>query len=87
MQMLDFKKNIELYVVFIIFFITILLAFPKIYLRNNIYYASKNVNELLTKKDLLLEEQYILEQQLENQEYKNQINDSLIVNDLRLLPD
>ncbi|RLA75195.1 MAG: hypothetical protein DRG11_02210 [Epsilonproteobacteria bacterium] len=85
--MLDFKKNIELYVVFIIFFITILLAFPKIYLRNNIYYASKNVNELLTKKDLLLEEQYILEQQLENQEYKNQINDSLIVNDLRLLPD
>jgi len=65
----------------------IFLAFPKIYLRNNIYYTSKDINELLSKKDLLLEEQEILEQQLEKLEYQNQINDSLIVNDLRLLPD
>jgi cell division protein FtsL len=87
MQMLDFHRHIELYVVFIIFFILIFLTFPKIYLRNNIYYTSKDINELLSKKDLLLEEQEILEQQLEKLEYQNQINDSLIVNDLRLLPD
>jgi cell division protein FtsL len=63
----------------------ILLLIPKIYLRNNIYYISKDINKLYSQYISLKEENSFLEQQLENKEYENQITDSLILNDLKLL--
>ncbi len=65
--------------------IVVSITFPLIYLKNNIYYVSKDINSLTNKKNSLLQEQFILMQQLEQKEFENQINDSLIINDLKLI--
>lgn len=55
------------------------LFIPKIYLRNNIYYISKDINSLYAHYISLKEENKILKQQLEDAKFKNQITDSLIM--------
>ncbi|HFU75792.1 MAG TPA: hypothetical protein ENK66_06035 [Arcobacter sp.] len=55
------------------------LFIPKIYLRNNIYYISKDINKLYTHYISLKEENKFLIQQLEDAKFKNQITDSLIM--------
>jgi regulator of replication initiation timing len=55
---------------------------PKIYLRNNIYYISKDINKLYAHFISLKEENKFLAQQLEDMKFKNQITDSLIANDI-----
>jgi regulator of replication initiation timing len=52
---------------------------PKIYLRNNIYYISKDINKLYSHYISLKEENTFLRQQLEDAKFKNQITDSLIM--------
>jgi regulator of replication initiation timing len=52
---------------------------PKIYLRNNIYYISKDINKLYSHYISLIEENTFLRQQLEDAKFKNQITDSLIM--------
>jgi cell division protein FtsL len=52
---------------------------PKIYLRNNIYYISKDINKLYSHYISLKEENKFLRQQLEDAKFKNQITDSLIM--------
>ncbi|MBT3882154.1 MAG: hypothetical protein HOF69_02695 [Campylobacteraceae bacterium] len=66
--------------------ILLILLIPKIFLRNNIYYISKDINGLYSQYISLKEEKRFLEQQLETKEYENQITDSLLLNDLKLLP-
>ncbi|CRF48165.1 putative [Helicobacter heilmannii] len=56
--------------VFIIFFITLVLFAPKIYLSNNIYYISRSIQKLQSQKELLQEEKHRLELELEKQRYK-----------------
>jgi hypothetical protein len=56
---------------------------PKIYLQNNIYYISKNINKLYSQYISLKEENKFLEQQLEKMKYKNQIMDSLILQNIQ----
>ncbi|MDB2405398.1 hypothetical protein N9W00_00500 [Arcobacteraceae bacterium] len=51
---------------------------PKIYLQNNIYYVSKDINNLNTQYISLKEEKKFLKQQHEDALFKNQIMDSLI---------
>ena len=79
------KKNKPLVAVLFFLFMLVLLLIPKIYLRNNIYYISKDISKLYSQYISLKEENSFLEQQLENKEYENQITDSLILNDLKLL--
>jgi cell division protein FtsL len=55
---------------------------PKIYLRNHIYYTSKEINKLYAHYISLKEENRFLSQQLEDMKFKNQIMDSLILNSL-----
>lgn len=55
------------------------LFFPKIYLQNNIYYTSKDINKLYAHYTSLKEENKFLVQQLEDMKFKNQIEDSLII--------
>ena len=55
---------------------------PKIYLRNNIYYVSKDINKLYTQYISLKEENKFLKQQHEDALFKNQIMDSLILQNL-----
>ncbi len=57
----------------------LILFFPKIYLHNNIYYASKDINKLYAHYISLKEENKFLVQQLEDMKFKNQIEDSLII--------
>ena len=52
---------------------------PKIYLQNNIYYVSKDINKLDAQYISLKEENKFLKQQHEDALFKNQITDSLIL--------
>jgi cell division protein FtsL len=60
-------------------FLVLLVFMPKIYLRNNIYYISKDINKLHSHNISLKEENKFLRQQLEKMKYKNQIMDSLLL--------
>lgn len=55
------------------------LFFPKIYLINNIYYVSKDINKLYAHYISLKEENKFLAQQLEDMKFKNQVEDSLMI--------
>ncbi|MFA6741181.1 MAG: hypothetical protein WCR78_06775 [Arcobacteraceae bacterium] len=72
----------SLFMVFVLLFIALFLYFPKIYLRSNIYYTSKDINRLYAHYISLQEENIFLSQQLEDMKFKNQIIDSLLFNPL-----
>ena len=74
-------KN-SLILVFSILGIMLVLYTPKVYLRNNIYYVSKDINKLYAHYISLKEENRFLGQQLEDMKFKNQIMDSLIINNM-----
>ena len=59
--------------------IGLVLFFPKIYVMNNIYYVSKDINKLYAHYISLKEENKFLSQQLEDMKFKNQVEDSLII--------
>lgn len=81
--MIKLNKFNSLIIVFSILFFAILVYFPKIYLRSNIYYVSKDVNKLYAHYISLQEENRFLSQQLEDMKFKNQIIDSLLFNPLK----
>ena len=62
--------------------IALIIFIPKIYLRNNIYYISKDINKLNNQFISLKEENKFLQQQREDAQFKNQIMDSLILQNL-----
>ncbi len=66
-------------IIFSTMFVVLLIFMPKIFLRNNIYYVSKDINKLHLHNIALKEENKFLEQQLEKMKYKNQIMDSLLL--------
>lgn len=72
----------SLFMVFVLLIIALFLYFPKIYLRSNIYYVSKDINRLYAHYVSLQEENIFLSQQLEDMKFKNQIMDSLLFNPL-----
>ncbi len=74
-------KN-SLIIIFLTIFLILTIFMPKIFLRNNIYYLSKDINKLHAQHISLKEENKFLEQQLEKMKYKNQIMDSLILQNL-----
>ena len=69
----------SLLIILLVMFIILILFIPKIFLRNNIYYISKDINKLHNQHISLKEENKFLAQQLEKMKYKNQITDSLIL--------
>ena len=69
----------HLLIVFGILLLFLAIFFPKIYLRNNIYYVSKEINKLNAHYISLQEENRFLKQQHEDALFKNQIMDSLIL--------
>lgn len=72
------SKN-SLIIVLTILFLAIVLFIPKIYIINNIYYTSKDINKLYAHYISLKEENVFLAQQLEDMKFKNQIEDSLFI--------
>ena len=71
-----------LLIVFTVMIVSLVIFIPKIYLRNNIYYVSKDINKLYTQQISLKEENKFLKQQHEDALFKNQIMDSLILQNL-----
>lgn len=55
-----------LFVAYTILFFVLLLFMPQIYLANNIYYASKNINYLKSQREALRDENGDLQQKLES---------------------
>ena len=68
-----------IYVVIILFIIELLLFVPKIWLRANIYYISKDINRYYSKYVSLKEENRYLKQQLEKMKFKNTISNPLLL--------
>ena len=91
-QTLDDKLNINKETIFtpkgsfvfllLILFLVLIFSIPKIFLSNNIYYVSKDINQLYTHYMSLKEENKFLIQQLEDAKFKNQITDSLIMQNI-----
>ncbi|EFU69103.1 conserved hypothetical protein [Aliarcobacter butzleri JV22] len=81
--MIKLNSQSSIAIVFSILFFALCLYFPKIYLRNNIYYTSKDINKLYAHYISLQEENTFLSQQLEDMKFKNQILDSLLFNPLQ----
>ncbi|PHO10992.1 hypothetical protein CPG37_00665 [Malaciobacter canalis] len=80
--MIRLNARNSLIIAFSLLAIALLLYIPKIYLTNNIYYVSKDVNKLYAHYISLKEENRFLAQQLEDMKFKNQIVDSLIIKSL-----
>ncbi len=80
--MIKINHRNALLIVLFALMLAIVLFIPKIYLRNNIYYMSKDINKLYAHYISLQEENRFLEQQLEDMKFKNQIIDSLLLNPL-----
>ncbi len=72
----------SLAIIFLTTIIVLALFMPKIFLRNNIYYISKDINKLHAHHISLKEENRFLNQQLEKMKYKNQIMDSLTLQNI-----
>ncbi|RXJ89140.1 hypothetical protein CRV01_11020 [Arcobacter sp. CECT 8983] len=77
--MIKLNSKNSLLIVFGTLALALILFFPKIFLANNIYYVSKDINKLYAHYISLKEENKFLAQQLEDMKFKNQIEDSLII--------
>jgi len=77
--LISLNSRNSLFIVFFALFVALLLYFPKIYLINNIYYVSKDINKLYAHYTSLKEENKFLAQQLEDMKFENQIEDSLLI--------
>ena len=58
-------------ITFGVMFFVLLLFIPKIYIRNNIYYTSRNIVQLQTQLDSLNEENKQIKKQLEDIKFRN----------------
>ena len=77
--MFNLNSTNSIFIAFGFLILALTLFFPKIYLTNNIYYVSKDINKLYGHYISLKEENKFLNQQLEDMKFKNQVEDSLII--------
>ena len=73
---LDFKFLLLVYLSLAVAFSIIL---PKIYIKNQIYYISRDINKLYSNYSILKEENRYLKQKLESIRFKNQVLDSVFI--------
>ena len=74
---LDYKFLLLVYLSMAIAFSIIL---PKIYIKNQIYYISRDIHKLYSERSILEEENVFLKQKLESIRFKNQVLDSIFIN-------
>ena len=70
------EKNLDfrfLLLVYMVMFVSFLIILPRIYIKNQIYYMSRDINKLYGEYSILKEENRVLKQNLENIRFKNQI--------------
>ncbi len=63
--------------VMLILFTILILILPKIYLKNEIYYNSRDISKLYNEYSILKEENRVLKQKLEYLKFKNQVLDTI----------
>jgi cell division protein FtsL len=76
------EKNLDfrfLMLVYMVMFVAFLLILPKIYIKNQIYYMSRDIHKLYSEYSILSEENRVLKQNLENMRFKNQILDTMYI--------
>ena len=76
------EKNLDfrfLMLVYMVIFVAFLLILPKIYIKNQIYYMSRDISKLYGEYSILKEENRVLKQNLENIRFKNQILDTIYI--------
>jgi cell division protein FtsL len=73
---IDFKTLLLVYLALGVAFLIIL---PKVYIKNQIYYISRDINKLDTEYSILEEENRYLKQKVESIKFKNQILDSVLI--------
>jgi cell division protein FtsB len=74
------SKNItfrELLYIYLALFVILAIILPKIYISNQIYYLSKDINSMYHKYTALKEEREALKRELENIRYKINVIDEL----------
>ncbi len=73
---LDFRFLLLVYLSLAVAFLIIL---PKIYIKNQIYYTSRDIHKLYSQNSILEEESRYLKQKLESMRFKNQVLDSSFI--------
>ncbi|NCD12007.1 MAG: hypothetical protein EOL93_05610 [Epsilonproteobacteria bacterium] len=76
------EKNLDfrfLMLVYMVMGVAFLLVLPKIYIKNQIYYMSRDIGKLYGEYSILKEENRVLKQNLENMRFKNQILDTIYI--------
>ena len=76
------EKNLDfrfLLLVYMVMGVAFLLILPKIYIKNQIYYMSRDIGKLYGEYSILKEENRVLKQNLENMRFKNQILDTIYI--------
>ena len=76
------EKNLDfrfLLLVYMVMFVAFLVILPKIYIKNQIYYMSRDISKLYGEHSILKEENRVLKQNLENIRFKNQILDTIYI--------
>ena len=76
------EKNLDfrfLLLVYMVMFVAFLVILPKIYIKNQIYYMSRDINKHYGEYSILKEENRVLKQNLENIRFKNQILDTIYI--------
>ncbi|WP_024955687.1 hypothetical protein [Sulfurospirillum arcachonense] len=73
---LDFKF---LFLVYLSLAVAFSIVLPKIYIKNQIYYISRDIHKLYSEYSVLQEENIYLNQKLESIRFKNQVLDSVFI--------
>lgn len=73
---LDFKT---LLLVYLALFVAFLIILPKVYIKNEIYYISRDISKLYSQYSILEEENRYLKQKVESIRFKNQILDPVLI--------
>jgi cell division protein FtsB len=66
-----------LFLVYIVVFLTLAILLPKVYISNQIYYNSKEINRMYHKYTALKEEQDFLKRELEKLRYQTLVIDGV----------
>ncbi|MDY0238253.1 MAG: hypothetical protein RBS42_05285 [Campylobacterales bacterium] len=76
------EKNLSfktLIIVYLSVFLALAIFLPNIYIKNEIYYISRDIGELYDQHELLNEENKNLKLQIELIRFKNQVLDTLTI--------
>jgi cell division protein FtsL len=73
-------KNLDfrfLVIVYLCMVVGLLLILPKIYIKNEIYYTSRQISKISSEYSILKEENRFLKQKVEYIKFKNQVLDTV----------